>query len=172
MKTLTTAVLAGFIALVAVTTVRADDASYDDKGITLTYPKDWNIKTDAKKEFTTIVLDNKKGTSATIILHDPSIDPKTMADNLDKQYKKSFEGKIVAKSEKAAKRKLFGEERDGQTMEIELVKDTDTKTKMEFYSFKTKSNKYTITVVLTTTSFDGEGAKAIDAVTDSLKEKK
>ena len=168
MKTHLTALL---VAVLAAGAARAEDATFDKHGVTFTYPKDgWTVKDDAKKDVTTITAVNGKGTTVTITLNAPEKDPKALAAELDKTCKNLFKDKIVKDSDKPAKRKLLGAEREGQTLEIELAKGVTSK--LEYYAFQTASKKNTVSVTLQTTSFDADAKKVVDMIADSLMESK
>jgi hypothetical protein len=168
MKTLLTAVLGGLLAVLATNAVHADDAKFDDKGVTFTYPKDWTVKADSKKDLVTITAVNNKGTTVTITMNSPEVDPKLISGELDKTFKKIFEGKVVKDSDKPVKRKLMGAEREGQALEIEIVKGVTSK--LEYFAFK--GSKNTISVTLQTTSIDADAKKGVDMIADTLAEKK
>jgi hypothetical protein len=171
MKTLLTALVAGLAVALAAAGARADDAKFDKHGVTFTHPKDgWTIKDESKNDVTTITAANDKGSTVTITLNAPAVEPKTISDQLDQTYKKIFEGKIVANSDKAAKRKLLGEERQGKTMEIKIAEGVTTT--VEYYVFQTPSKKNTIGVIFTTNSFDADGKKGVQMILDSIAEAK
>jgi hypothetical protein len=171
MKTLLTTLLAGLAVALAAAGARADDAKFDKHGVTFTYPKDgWTIKDDAKKDVTTITAANDKGTTVTITLNGPEVDPKTLAGELDKTFKNIFKDKVVKDSDKPAKRKLLGAEREGQTLEIKIAEGVTSK--LEYYAFPTPSKKNTISVTLQTVSFDADAKKVVDMIADSLMEAK
>lgn len=170
MKTLLSALLCGVVAAAAPNAIRADDATFDQYGITFTHPKDWTVKADDKGAFKIVTAQTGKGTTVVLMLHAPEIEPKVLADGLDKQYKKVFEGKIVPGSDKPVKRKLLGAERDGGGMEIKIVEGTTGK--LEYYAFQTPSKKNTISVILNTYTSDPDGAKAVEKLAESLAEKK
>ena len=170
MKTFLSALLFGLLAALATNAVQAQDMKFDESGITFNHPKEWKVKakTSDKKDLTTITAENGKGTTLTITLNDPSIDPKMISDELGKTFKKIFETKIVPGSDKPMKRKLLGTERDGQMLEI-LILQGVTST-LEYYAFKGPKN--TISVTMHTTSNDPDGKKAVEMIADSLAEKK
>ena len=171
MKTQLTALLAGLAVVLAAGAARAEDAKFEKHGLTFTYPKDgWTVKDDAKKDVTTITAVNGKGTTVTITLNGPDVDPKLLAGELDKTFKNIFKDKVVKDSDKPAKRKLLGAEREGQTLEIELAKGVTSK--LEYYAFQTASKKNTVSVTLQTTSFDADAKKVVDMIADSLMESK
>ncbi len=145
-----------------------DNKKYDDNGVTFTYPKDWNVKVDPKPGVTSITIENKKGSLALVQVYSADTDPKLVMSELDKSLKKSFAGKIVKDSDKASKRKLIGEEREGQKMSIMIVGDITSD--LEYYAFKGASKK-TVCVTLQSTSADAGAKKLVDAIADSLMEK-
>jgi hypothetical protein len=149
----------------------ADDEKYDDNGVTFTYPKDWKLTVDPKKGVTTIKVENKKGALAMVQVYAPDTDPKLISTEVEKSLRKIFEGKIVKETDKPSKRKLLGEERDGQTLEIK-VGVGDVTSKMEFYAFKAPSKKATICVTLQSASIDSDAKKMVDMIADSLMESK
>src|SRR5579872_6682994 len=136
MKTLLSALLFGLFAAVATNAVRAaDDAKFDNHGLTFNHPKDWTVKADAKRDATTITADNGKGSSVMITLQGSEVDPKTLTDIQVKAYKKAFEGKVVKDSEKPIKRKVLGSEREGHSLEVKLFEGVTMK--LEHYAFQT-----------------------------------
>jgi hypothetical protein len=168
MKTHLTALLV--VALVGGASL-ADDAKFEKHGLTFTYPKDgWTVKDDAKKDVTTITAMNAKGSTVTITLNGSEVDPKVLAAELDKTFKNIFKDKVIKDSDKPAKRKVLGAEREGQTLEIKLAEGVTSK--LEYYAFQTSSKKNTISVTLQTTSFDADAKKVVDMIADSLMEAK
>src|SRR5262245_42496330 len=114
---------------------RAEDATFDKHGVTFTYPKDgWTVTDEVKSDGTTITAVNGKGTPVTITLLPPEKDPKALAGVLDKTFKDMYKDKLIKDSDKPAKRKLLGAEREGQTLEFKLTESATSK--VEYYAFQ------------------------------------
>jgi hypothetical protein len=171
MKTVFAALLFGLIVAAAMNRVQAaDDATYDRHGITFTYPADWTVKTKEKDGSTRITTTNISGTSVVITLYVPERDPKKLQDDMAREYRKVFDGKIVKNSDQLTKKKLLGDEREGQTIQIELLKDATEK--LDYYVFHTPSKKNTLSVILNTFSADPNGKTAAEKLAESLAESK
>jgi hypothetical protein len=171
MKTLLSALLFGLIVVLTTNCgYAADDKTYDDNGVTFTYPKDWTVKPDPKPGVTSINIGNNKGAMALVQVYAPEIDPKMITGELDKTFRKVFEGKLVKDTDKPIKRKLLGEEREGMAMEFKIADNISTK--LEFYAFPSPSKKHTICVTLQSSSGDADAKKLVDAIADSLMESK
>lgn len=171
MKTVFSTLLFSLILAAATTCVHAaDDATYDRHGITFTYPRDWTVKTEEKDGSTRITAKNISGSNVVITLYVPERDPKMLQDDMAREYRKAFDGKIVKDSDKPTKKKLLGGEREGQTIQIELLKDASEK--LDYYVFSTPSKKNTISVILNTFSSDPNGKTAAEKIAESLAESK
>lgn len=147
-----------------------DTMRYDDHGIVFNYPKDWKVEIDKKKDVTVTVAKDK-GTQVRIQIFGAEVEPKAELDQMDKTYRKSFEGKLVKGSDKAVKRKLAGEEREGLTLAFEIMKDVTFN--VEVFAFAAPSKKKTLAVIFHTSSLDAEMAKkGFAVIADSFQEAK
>jgi hypothetical protein len=169
MKTVFSALVFGLVLVAATNCAQAaDDATFDKHGIAFTYPKDWTVKAEEKDGSTRITAKNTSGTNVVITLYVPERDPKMLQDDMAREYRKVFADKIVKDSDKPTKKKLLGAEREGQTIEIELLKDTHKK--LDYYVFHTPSKKNTISVILDMSSTDPGGKTAAEKLAESLAE--
>jgi hypothetical protein len=88
---------------------------------------------------------------------------------MEKVFRKAFEGKLVAGSEKAAKRKIVGHEREGIAMDFEVAKDVVIH--FEFFAFPLAPKKPVLCVVFQHGEFDADAAKkGFDLFAKSLTE--
>jgi hypothetical protein len=149
-----------------------ETATYEDNGVSFRYPKDWKVRAEpAKKGPLTIFAEKDGNTHAMIQIYPPEATPKLILDEMDKAFRKAFEGKLVKGSDKAAKRKLVGEERTGLAMDFEVAAGVIFT--VEVLAFELPSKKNTLAVIFQTTAGSGDGGKkGRDVIADSLKEQK
>jgi hypothetical protein len=162
-------------ALLAVLAAAADapNGKFDDFGITFDHPKEWAVKTNTRiKGEKTVSAFGDKGPGVTITLLDGKEDPKQQGELIDKALKETYKGAVIKDSEKPAKRKLLGADREGQEFVFELKNRPGVKTKVEYYAFQTPSKKYTVSVTLQSDVMDADGKKGLETIADSLAEKK
>src|SRR5262245_38531419 len=119
MRTLLLAVAVAGAVLVG-TALAQDAARFSGEGIAFDYPKGWKAKAEKARGVTAVTVRNDKGTQVLLQLHPGGTDPKVVRDLMDKSFRKAFEGKLVKGSEKAAKRKIAGGEREGVAMDFEV----------------------------------------------------
>jgi predicted Zn finger-like uncharacterized protein len=135
----------------------ADAARYSANGIIFDYPKEWKVKTETPAGVVSITVANDKGTQALVQLHQADADPKAVRTQLETGFRKAFEGKLVAGSEKAVKRKIAGGDRDGGAMDFEVAKGVAIH--FELFAFPLGPKKPVACVVFQHAAFDAEEAK-------------
>jgi len=154
MKRFLLAVLLGGCTLAA---ALAQDARYSENGITFDYPKGWKVKTEKPGGIVSVTVQNDNGTQAIVQVHPADADPKKVRSEVEKVFRKAFEGKLVKGSEKAVKRKMAGKEREGAAMDFEVAKDVPIH--FEFFAFPLAAKKPVVCVVFQHGGFDADAAK-------------
>ncbi|HVS37615.1 MAG TPA: LamG domain-containing protein [Gemmataceae bacterium] len=142
-------------------------ARYAANGVTFDYPKAWMVMADKPGGVVSVAVQNDKGTQALVQVHPADADPKAVRSQLESVMRKAFEGKLVAGSEKAAKRKIAGADREGAGMDFEAAKDVPIH--FEFFAFPLAAKKPVVVVVFQNGSFDSDAAKeGFDLIAASL----
>jgi hypothetical protein len=146
-------------------------ARYSDNGITFAYPKEWKVATEKADGVVTVIVQKDKGTQAIVQLHPAEADPKGVRTQLETAFRKAFEGKLVAGSEKAPKRKIAGAEREGVAMDFEVAKGVAIH--LEVFAFSLGPKKPIVCIVFQHSAFDADAAKkGFDMIAASVEEKK
>jgi hypothetical protein len=167
-----------FMVSLVVSTVSADDAKppadvahYSGNGIAFDYPKSWKLKDHKIGGIANVFVQNDQGTQVILQVHPADSDPKKTGKLLEDSMRKAFEGKLVPGSEKAAKRKIAGVEREGLGMDFEVLKDIAIH--FEFASFRIDDKKPVVCMVFQNSAFDADAAKkGFDLISGSLAEAK
>jgi hypothetical protein len=146
----------------------AQDASrFSEKGVTFDYPKGWKVKSEAAAGVQTVNVQNDKGTQAIVQVHPAGADPKAVRAAMEQVFRDAFKGKLVAGSEKAAKRKIAGGEREGAAVDFEVAKGVAIH--FQFFAFSLADKKPVVCVVFQNAAFDAGAAKAgFDRIAGSL----
>jgi hypothetical protein len=161
------AVMSGFT--LAAPALAQDTKRYAEGGITFDYPKGWKATTENPGGVVSVTVQNDKGTQAIIQIHQATADPKVVRSEMEKVFRKVFDGKLVKGSEKAAKRKIAGSERQGVAMDFEVAKDVPIH--FEFFAFPLAAKKPVVCIVLQYGEFDAtEAKKGFDLIAGSLAE--
>lgn len=146
----------------------ADAARYTGSGATFDYTRGWKLTTDKAGPIATITVQNDAGTQAMVQIHPPGADPKTVRSTMEGVFRKGFEGKAVAGSDKAVNRKFGATERAGQAVAFEVAKDVAIN--FEFYAFPLGEREPVVCVVFQHAAFDATAAKAgFDRVAGSIR---
>jgi hypothetical protein len=170
MNSLLCAVIVGSAVAVGVEPLDQETTKYDDHGITFRYPKTWKATAD-QKGVTTITVQKDRGTQAMLQIYPAAATPTQILDQMDKTFRKLFEGKLVKGSDQPLKRKLAGEDRDGITMAFEVAKGVTVS--VEVFAFVPASKKQTIGVVFQYNSVDADVARmGFKTIAESLQEAK
>lgn len=168
MRRLLFAVLLGGFALAGATPAQ-DAARYSESGLAFDYPKEWKAKTDKAGGILTVTVLNDKGTQALVQVHPADADPKAVRSLMETTFRKVFEGKLVAGSEKAVKRKVAGAEREGAAMDFEVAKGVAIH--FEFFAFPLGAKKPVVCLVFQHAGFDADAAqKGFALIAGSLAE--
>jgi hypothetical protein len=168
MKRFLLAVILGSFAF-ALAALAQDTTRYSENGITFDYPKGWKATTENPGGVVSVTVQNDKGTQAIVQIHAADADPKKVRSEVEKVFRKVFDGKLVKGSEKAVKRKIAGSEREGAAMDFEVAKDVPIH--FEFFAFPLAVKKPVVCVVFQHAEFDVDAAKkGFDLIAGSLAE--
>jgi hypothetical protein len=161
-------------ALILAPGLAADDketATYEGHGLTFRHPKDWKATVEQKGGILTINVQQDKGPQAMIQVYPALVTSKQVLGQMDKAFRKAFEGKLVKDSDKAVKRKLAGAEREGLAMAFDVAKGVTVN--FEVFAFETPSKKRTLAVVFQHIPPHADAAKkGFGMIADSLREGK
>lgn len=149
----------------------AQDARYAANGITFDYPKGWKVMTEKPGGIVSITVQNDRGTQAIVQIHPADTDPKKARSEVEKVFRKAFEGKLVRGSEKAVRKKIAGSVRDGATLDFEVAKDVPLH--FEFFAFPLAAKRPVVCMVFQYGDFDADAAgKGFPLISNTLAELK
>jgi len=156
-------------ATISATLGEDETKTYSNHGITFNYPKSWQEKTETKKSFTGITVKNPRGTQMMIQLYQPKVPPKFLLSFMSKTLQKAFGDKVLKDTIKPAKRKMMGEQRTGETFDINIADNINSR--VELYTFTLPSKSKTMLVMFQHSTLEKVKAKRIFmGITNTLGE--